>query len=60
MKYRSEIWFLGFKVETSETLEFTNLDHAIQSNDMVLKSIRPMFRQFCKVKWIPVKDHPNE
>lgn len=56
MKYRSEVLFLGFKVETSETFEFSNLDHAIQSNDMVLESIRPMFRPFCKVEWIPVND----
>lgn len=61
MKYRSEVWFLGFfKVETCETFEYSNLEHAIQGNDMLLKQIRPILRPFCTVEWVPIKESQRE
>ncbi len=53
VSYRSEVRFLGCKLPV-ETFEYTNLDHAKASSALVLKTIRPIFRPFCRVTWQPV------
>ncbi len=51
--YISEVRFLGFKLKSHEVFEYTNLEHAKASEDMILRTIRPIFRPFCYVVWHP-------
>jgi hypothetical protein len=52
-RWTNEVRLLFWKLPV-EVFIFTNLEHAKRSNDLVLKSLRPFIRPFCRVKWVRV------
>ena len=49
--YRSRVYIGPFELKMFEQFSMTNLEHAIKSSPLVLKSVPPWLRPFCRVRW---------
>ena len=49
--YRSHVYIGPFELKMFEQFSMTNLEHAIKSSPLVLKSVSPWLRPFCRVRW---------
>lgn len=51
-RYYSKVRFLNFFDLGVEEFEFSNLKHAEASKDLILKTLRPIWRPFCTVRFV--------